>query len=149
MRVVLRADLDNVGKKGDIIDVADGYARNFLIPKGHAIKATAGIENQAKAMRRARDVRDTQEREGAEVIARELVARQIKVSARAGAEGRLFGSVTAIDIAAAIQDQAGIEIDRRRIQIDDSIRSVGVHEVLLRLHADVEFRVTVEVSADS
>ncbi len=146
MRVVLRADLENVGKKGDILDVADGYARNFLIPKGHAIKATAGIENQAAAMRRSRDVRDAQDRERAEAIARELVARQVKVEARSGSEGRLFGSVTAVDIASAIQDQTGLEVDRRRIQIDEPIRSVGLHEVLIRLHADVGFRVTVEVT---
>lgn len=149
MRVVLRADLENVGKKGDILDVADGYARNFLIPKGHAIKATAGIENQAAAMRRSRDVRDAQDRERAEAIARELVARQVKVEARSGSEGRLFGSVTAVDIASAIQDQTGLEVDRRRIQIDEPIRSVGLHEVLIRLHADVGFRVTVEVVAGS
>lgn len=146
MRIVLRADLDNVGKKGDMLDVADGYARNFLIPKGHAIKATRGIENQAKAMRRARDVRDTQEREGAEAIARELVARQISVSGRAGPEGRLFGSVTAADIATAIHDQTGLDVDRRRVHVEEPIRSVGTHEVVVRLHADVEFRVTVEVS---
>jgi large subunit ribosomal protein L9 len=147
VRIVLRADVDNVGKKGDLLEVADGYARNFLIPKGHAIKATPGIESQAKAMRRSRDVRDAQEREGAEAIARDLVARQVKVTARAGTEGRLFGSVTAVDIAGAVKEQTGLDVDRRRIHIEEPIRSVGVHEVLVRLHADVEFRVTVDVTA--
>jgi large subunit ribosomal protein L9 len=146
VKVVLRVDNESLGKKGDILDVADGYARNYLIPRGHAIKATAGIENQAKAMRRSRDVRDAQEREGAEAIARELVARQINVTGRAGSEGRLFGSVTAVDLATAIQEQTGLEVDRRKIHIDEPIRSVGSHEVLVRLHADVEFRVTVEVA---
>lgn len=147
MRVVLRADLDKVGKRGDIIDVADGYARNFLLPKGHAIVATDGVSAQAGAMRRARDLKDAKDRESAEVVARTLVPMVIRITARSGTGGRLFGSVTTADIADAVAEQAKITIDRRRLQLDEPIKSLGTHEVPVKLHSDVEFRVTVEVVA--
>ncbi|HEX7165800.1 MAG TPA: 50S ribosomal protein L9 [Acidimicrobiales bacterium] len=145
MRVVLRADVENVGKKGDILEVADGFARNFLLPKGHAIKATDGIVAQAAAMRRSRDLRDAKDRESAETIARRLVPQVIKVKARAGNEGRLFGSVTAGDVAQAVEEQTGVAIDRRKLRLEEAIRSLGTHEIPVKLHADVEFRITVEV----
>ena len=145
MRVVLRTDVDNLGKRGDIREVADGYARNFLLPKGHAIVASAGVEAQATAMRRARDRKDARDRESAETIARLLVAEVIRIPARAGAEGKLFGSVSAADVVAAVADQTGVELDRRRLRLDDPIRTIGVHEVPAKLHADVEFRVTIDV----
>ena len=145
MKVVLRADVSNVGKKGDIIEVADGFARNYLLPKGHAIKATEGIVTQAQAMRRSRDLRDAKDRESAETIARTLVPQVIRLKARAGAEGRLFGSVTAADVAAAVQEQTHVELDRRKLRLDEPIRSLGTHEVPVKLHSDVEFRITVEV----
>lgn len=145
MRVVLRADVENVGKKGDIVDVADGFGRNFLIPKGRALLATKGVQVQAASMRRSRDVRDAADREAGESIARTLVPAVIRVAARAGADGRLFGSVTTADVAAAVEAQAGIDLDRRKLHLDDPIRSLGMHEVPVKLHADVEFRLTVEV----
>lgn len=147
MRIVLREDLDKLGKKGDVCDVADGYARNFLIPRGHAIAATKGIEKQATAMRRSRDVKDSAAREAAETVARKLVATTVQISARAGAEGKLFGSVTTTDIAEAVQAQAGIDLDRRKLHLDEPIRSVGTHEMPIRLHSDVEFTLTIEVTA--
>src|SRR3954454_5789116 len=97
MQVVLRADVANVGKKGDIIEVADGHARNFLLPRGLAMKATPGVQQQGPAMRRSRDVKAARDREAAEVVARRLVPMVIRVPARAGTEGRLFGSVTSAD----------------------------------------------------
>jgi large subunit ribosomal protein L9 len=145
MRVVLRADVSNVGKKGDILDVADGFARNFLLPKGHAIKANGGIVTQAQAMRRSRDLKDAKDRESAETIARTLVPQVIRFKARAGQEGRLFGSVTAAEIAAAVQEQTGVAIDRRKLRLDEPIRSLGSHEIPVKLHSDVEFRITLEV----
>jgi len=146
MRVVLRTDLDNLGKRGDIREVADGYARNYLLPKGHAIVATKGVEAQAEAMRRARDLRDARDREAAELVARTLVPQVIRIPARAGADGRLFGSVTAADVVDAVSQQAGVELDRRRLRLEDPIKSLGTHEVPVKLHSDVEFRVTVEVT---
>lgn len=146
MRIVLRADLDNVGKRGDIIEVADGYARNFLLPKGHAIKATDGVVGQATAMRRSRDLKDAKDREAGETIARKLVPMVIRLSARAGGEGKLFGSITTQDIVTAVAEQAGVELDRRKVHLDEPIRTVGTHEVPVRLHADVQFRITLEVT---
>jgi large subunit ribosomal protein L9 len=147
MRVVLRTDVDNVGLKGDIVDVADGFGRNYLIPKGQALLATKGVQAQAASMRRSRDVRDAADREASETVARTLVPAVISITARAGADGRLFGSVTTADIAEAVQAQTRIELDRRKLHLDDPIRSLGVHEVPVKLHADVEFRLTVEVTA--
>ncbi len=146
MRIVLRADVDNVGKKGDIIDVADGFARNYLLPKGHAIRATTGIVGQATAMRRSRDLKDAKDREAGETIARKLVPMVIKVTARAGGEGKLFGSITSQDVVTAVAEQAGVELDRRKVHLDDPIRTVGTHEVPVKLHSDVQFRITVEVT---
>jgi large subunit ribosomal protein L9 len=145
MRIVLRTDIDKVGKRGDIIDVADGYARNYLLPKGHAIKATNGVTAQAGAMRRSRDLRDAKDRESAEVVARTLVPMVIRIPARSGPGGKLFGSVTAGDVVEAVAAQAKVTLDRRRLQLDEPIKSLGTHEVPVKLHADVEFRVTVEV----
>jgi large subunit ribosomal protein L9 len=145
MRVVLRTDIDNVGKRGDIIDVADGYARNYLLPKGHAIVASNGVTSQAGAMRRARDLKDAKDRESAEVVARKLVPMVIRIPARSGPGGKLFGSVTSADVVDAVADQAKVNLDRRRLHLDDPIKSLGTHEVPVKLHADVEFRVTVEV----
>jgi large subunit ribosomal protein L9 len=145
MRVVLRSDMNNLGKRGDILEVADGYARNYLLPKGHAIPATPGVESQALAMRRSRDLRDARDRESAETVARKLVPQVIRMTARAGAEGKLFGSVTSSDVVQAVAEQTGVELDRRRLQLDEPIKSLGTHEVPVKLHADVEFRVTVDV----
>ena len=147
MKVVMRSDLAQVGKKGDIIDVADGYARNFLVPKGLAFPATPGVEAQATAMRRGRDLRDASDRAAAETVAKALVPRIITIPARAGAEGKLFGSITTTEIAAAVAAQTDIEIDRRKLHLDDPIRTVGTHRVPAKLHHDVEFPITVEVVA--
>jgi large subunit ribosomal protein L9 len=144
-RILLRSDVTGVGKRGDILEVADGYARNFLLPKGHAILASAGVEAQATAMRRARDLRDARDRESAQTIARTLVPQVVHIPAKAGAEGKLFGSVTSSDVVDAVAAQTGVELDRRRLQLDEPIKSLGTHEVPVKLHADVEFRITVEV----
>jgi large subunit ribosomal protein L9 len=148
MKVLLRADVAEVGKKGDIVDVADGYARNYLVPKGLALKASPGVAKQATAMRRSRDIKDARDRGAAEEIAKLLVARTITVPARAGAEGRLFGSITTTDIVTAVHDQAGVDLDRRKLALDEPIKSVGVHQVPVKLHVDVEFPITVEVVAE-
>ncbi len=145
MKVVLRADVNGLGKKGDILDVADGYARNFLVPKDLAFRASDGVVTQAQAMRRARDVRDAKDREAAESVARTLVPAVITVKAKAGTEGRLFGSVTVADIVSAVQAQTGVELDRRQLHLGEPIKTLGTHSVPAKLHADVEFPVTVEV----
>jgi large subunit ribosomal protein L9 len=147
MKVILRSDVDGVGKRGDIVDVADGYARNFLVPRGMAMKAHAGAVAQAASMRRSRDVKDAADRAAAEEIATKLVPTRISVTARAGAEGRLLGSNTAADVVDAVAAQTGIELDRRTLRLDEPIKSLGEHLVPVRLHTDVEFPVTVDVVA--
>ena len=147
VKVILRQDIANVGKRGDICEVSSGYARNYLFPKQLAIVATDGAVAQAAAMRRARDVRDAQDRSAAEDVARRLVPTVITVPAKAGPEGRLFGSVTAADVVDAVTDQTGIELDRRKVLLAEPIKSLGTHSVGVRLHTDVEFPVTVEVVA--
>lgn len=147
MQVVLRSDVRDLGKRGDVIEVADGYARNYLVPRGLAMKASKGSADQAVVMRRSRDIRDARERGAAEEIARRLVPQVINLEARAGGEGKLFGSVTTTDVAEAVLAQTGIELDRRKLHLDEPIREVGTHRVTVRLHTDVEFPVTVEVAA--
>lgn len=146
MKVILRSDIDGVGKKGDIVDVAAGHARNYLIPRGLALKSSKGAETQAVSMRRSRDLRDSADREAAQTVATRLVPQTIKLTARAGGEGKLFGSITTQDIAAAVQEQAGVELDRRKLHLDEPIRELGTHHVTVRLHADVEFPVTLEIT---
>jgi large subunit ribosomal protein L9 len=145
VKVVLRADVSRLGNKGDVLDVSDGYARNYLVPRGLALAASPGVVAQAAAMRRSRDVRDARERASAEEVARALVPQVVHIAARAGGGGRLFGSVTTSDVADAVREQTGIELDRRRLHLDEPIREVGTHRVTARLHAEVEFPVTVEV----
>ena len=144
MKVILRSDLKGLGKRGDIVEVAEGHARNFLLPQGHAIPASEGAVAQATAMRRARDLRDAQDRESAQAVASKLVSTTITIKVKAGAEGRLFGSVTAADVAAAIHDQANIDLDRRKLTVDH-IKTTGTHQVHAKLHSDVEFPITLEV----
>ena len=147
MKLVLRSDVDQVGKKGDIIDVSDGYGRNYLVPKGLAFPATEGIEAQATAMRRNRDVRDASDRAAAQEVASRLVPKVVTITARAGTEGKLFGSVTTTEIADAVATQTGVEVDRRQLHLTEPIKTLGTHLVPAKLHAEVEFPITVEVVA--
>jgi large subunit ribosomal protein L9 len=146
MRVILRSDLDGLGKRGDIVDVADGHARNFLFPKGHAIAASDGAVEQAGRMRQARDQRDSSARDAATQIASALVPKVITVTSKAGPEGKLFGSVTAADVVAAVREQTDIELDRRQLEVD-VIKTTGQHTVTASLHSDVSFPITIDVVA--
>ena len=148
MRVILRDTVEGLGRKGDICVVADGYARNFLMPRGLAIKATEGSATQAEAMRRAEALRRAADRADAETIASALAPMVITIKAKAGEGGRLFGSVSAADIADAIGEQAGAVIDRRTLALDSPLKELGRHEITIRLHSDVEATVAVEVVAD-
>ena len=146
MKIVLRADVETLGNKGDLVDVAPGYARNYLVPKGLAMVATEGAMRQAESMRRSRQVRDKREKEGAEATARQLAAKRVEIKARAGEGGRLFGSVTTTDIAEAVEAQTGVHIDRRKLSLEP-IKSLGTHEVSVRLHSEVEVPLTIEIVA--
>ena len=147
MKIILRADVDSLGTKGDMLDVADGYARNFLFPRGLALAATKGAIAQAESMREARRRKDETDQHAAEELRDRLASTPVRVPAQAGADGRLFGSVTAADVADAVVEQLGIELDRRRLHLDEPIRALGVHDVTLRLHTEVEAHVSVEVVA--
>jgi len=145
MQVILRNDLDGLGKRGDIVDVAAGHARNYLFPQGLALKATDGAIHQAGRMRRARDLRDASDRGAATTVASTLVPKIITVTAKAGAEGKLFGSVTTADIVEAVREQTGIELDRKVVHLDDQIKTTGQHTATAALHSDVSFPITIEV----
>ena len=145
MRVLLRSDISGVGKKGDIVEVARGFAANYLFPTGRALVAKGGVEAQAASMRKSRALRDAQDKEAAQSVAAVLSAATITVTARAAAEGRLFGSVTVADLAEAVQAQTGAVLDRRQIRLAEPIKSVGTHVVPVALHTEVDAELTVEV----
>lgn len=145
MDLILRNDVPGVGQRGDLVSVADGYARNYLLPKSLAFKATPGAHAQAEAMRRKREVADSAARSAAEQVASTIVGRTITVTAKTASGERLFGSVSAAEIAAAVNEQTGLEIDPHLLHIDEPIRSTGAHEVHAKLHADVEFPVMIDV----
>ncbi len=147
MKVLLRSDIDGVGKRGDIIDVSGGFARNHLLPAGKAIVATPGLENQAASMRRARDLRDARDRESSETVARALVGTTITLSARATGD-RLFGSVSAADIVREVGTQTGAVIDRKDLVLQEPIKTVGEHSVRVELIGGVVFELTVDVVAE-
>lgn len=149
MRVVLHESIEGLGNRGDLVEVADGYARNSLIPKGLAQQASAGVESQADAMKRAWQLRNAKDRDAAEEVAKLLVSTPIEIAARAGAEGKLFGSVTSSDIVEAVNAKAGVELDRRMVNLDESIRALGSYNVMVKPHPEVEFPVTVTVVEES
>jgi large subunit ribosomal protein L9 len=147
MKVLLRSDIDGVGKRGDIIDVAGGFARNHLLPAGKATVASPGVEQQAAAMRRSRDLRDARDHESSETVARALVGNAITVSARAAGD-RLFGSVSAADIVRRVEEQTGAVIDRKDLLLPEPIKELGEHSVRVELVGDVVFELTVVVAAE-
>jgi large subunit ribosomal protein L9 len=147
VELILRSDVSGLGQRGDIVDVADGYGRNFLLPRGLAIKVTAGARAQAASMAKSRAVQDAVEREAAEGVATQLAGRTITIAMRAGDEGKLFGSVTAADVVDAVAAQAAIEIDRHDVALETSIKEVGTHEVVVRPHPEVQIPLIVEVTA--
>ena len=146
VRVILRADVAKLGTKGDVVEVKPGFARNYLVPHGLAMEASEGAVKQAESMKKAREASYARARGDAENMARQLVATRIRMKAQAGEGGRLFGSITASDVAEAIQAQTALVVDRRRISLDEPIKSTGLHEVLVKPHPEVEFRVSVEVA---
>ena len=147
MKIILSADISALGRKGDLVNVADGYARNYLLPKGLAMAATRGSLKQAELMQKARAEAEERAKEAAAAKVQHLAASPVYISARAGEEGRLFGSVTNSDVARAIQDQLEEDIDRRDVRLEDPIRSLGTHQVEVKLHEEVNALVTVEVIA--
>lgn len=147
MKVVMRSDVDNVGNKGDIVDVADGYGRNFLVRKGLAIPATDGAVQQAEAMRRNRAAKDAKAKATAEELGAKLTAARVSIAVKAGEGGKLFGSVSNADVAAVLTTNAGTTIDRKAVVLPDHIKELGAFEVPVKLHPEVTVTVGVDVVA--
>lgn len=145
MQVILTQAVDDLGEKGDVVTVADGYARNYLVPKKLAVKASEGALKQAEGMRIAREEAERRSLEAAQELAESLAGTRVVVAARAGDSGNLFGSIGASDVAAAIVKFTGIEIDRKIVDITDPIKEIGLHEVTLKPHHDVSVAVTLDV----
>jgi large subunit ribosomal protein L9 len=147
MKVLLRDDVAGVGRRGDIVKVAGGFARNFLLPEGRAIVATEGVAGQAEQMRKGRDLREAQDRSAAESQAKILAGAVIPLSARAGGGGRLFGSIGPSDVVEAIKEAKGVEIDRKHVMLPEHIKETGSFDVTVELFDGVATIVTLEVTA--
>jgi large subunit ribosomal protein L9 len=147
MKLILTREVAGLGLAGDIVEVADGYGRNFLVPRGAAINWTKGAEKQITHIKRARDAREIRDLGHAREIKAELEALNVALDARAGEGGRLFGSITAADVAAAVKSAGGPLLDRKRIQLPGHIKTTGVHEVTIELHPDVVASVPITVNA--
>jgi len=147
MKVLLRSDVKGVGRRGDIVDVRKGYFRNFLLPNGVALEANDAMAEQAASMRKARDLRDAADRSAAETQRDAIEKATIVVAARAGANGRLFGSVNEADIVNAIRTATNVSLDRHAIKLDEHLKDVGVASVQAVLFHDVVATFNVEVVA--
>jgi large subunit ribosomal protein L9 len=148
MKVLLVQDVQHLGKAGEIKDVAGGFGRNYLIPKGFAVFATSGQIKQAEQRMAADRKRADAARKDAEAVAARLNGKSISFTVKVGEQGRLYGSVTSGDIAEQIEQQLKVEIDRRKIELDEPIKTVGTHEVTIRLVAGVEPVVNVVVAGE-
>jgi large subunit ribosomal protein L9 len=147
MKLILTREVAGLGLAGDIVEVADGYGRNFLVPRGAAIAWTKGAEKQIVQIKRARDAREIRDLGHAREIKSDLEKLSVSLQARAGKDGRLFGSVTTADIATAVKNAGGPLIDKKRIQLPGHIKTTGSHVVTVDLHPDVVASVPVNVTA--
>jgi large subunit ribosomal protein L9 len=145
MKLILTNEVTGLGEPGDVVEVKSGYGRNYLIPRGLAMRWTRGAEKQIDLIRRARSARAIRSQDDARAAAGNLAKLPVQIRVRAGAQGRLFGSVSASDIADAVRAAGGPELDRRRIEIATPIRTVGRHQVTVRLHPEVTATLDVDV----
>ena len=145
MKIILTQDVDNLGGPGDIVEVKDGYGRNYLVPRGQAIRWTRGAEKQIDQIKRARSAREIRGREHADEVRTQLEALTVNVQAKSGDSGRLFGSVTSSDITAALQAAGGPLVEKRAIELDGHIKALGDYPVRVSLHPDVVATVTLHV----
>ena len=145
MKLILTSDVDQLGKRGDVVDVADGYARNYLLPRSHAVKATPGALEQAEAVREARIEAERKAKEEAENIATQLVGSRVVIAAQAGDEGQLYGSVGVPDVVEGIKRFTGIELTKDQVELEQPIKAIGLHEIRIKAHQDVEFPLTLDV----
>jgi len=150
MKLILTQEVTGLGGAGDIVEVKDGYGRNFLVPRGLAINWTRGGEKQVAQIRRGREVREIRDLGQAQDVASQLAALKVTLPTRAGQGGRLFGSVTASDVVDAVKRAGGPSLDRRRVELPAAhIKTIGTHTVSVRLHTDVVAKLDIEVTAES
>ncbi|MGK5546457.1 50S ribosomal protein L9 [Streptomyces sp. URMC 127] len=147
MKIILTHEVSGLGTAGDVVDVKDGYARNYLVPRGFAIRWTKGGEQDVAQIRRARKIREIATIEQANEVKGQLEGLKVRLATRSGEAGRLFGSVTQADIAAAIKAAGGPDVDKRRVEVGSPIKTLGAHQVSVRLHADVVAKLGIEVVA--
>lgn len=145
MKLILISDVSELGKRGDVVDVSDGFARNFLLPKKKAVKANPGALQQAESIREARIVAEQKAKEAAETIAAQLVGTRVVLAAQAGDEGQLYGSVSTADVVEGIRRFAGVDLEKKHVIITTPIKAIGLHEVQIDLHPEVQFPVTLDV----
>jgi large subunit ribosomal protein L9 len=145
MKIILTQEVSGLGGPGDVVEVAGGYGRNYLVPRGLAMRWTRGAEKQVDLIRRARSAREIRGLDDAKDVAGRLASLQVRLQTRAGSGGRLFGSVSPADIAAAVKAAGGPELDRRRIEIRNPIKTIGAHQVSVRLHPEVTATLDIEV----
>lgn len=147
MKIILKQEVTGLGAAGDVVEVRDGYARNYLVPRGFAIRWTKGGEKDVEQIRRARKLHEIATIEQANEVRGQLEGTDVRLAVRAGDQGRLFGSVTPADIAKAIQECGGPSVDKRRIELGSPIKTLGSHQISVRLHPEVSAKVDIEVGA--
>jgi large subunit ribosomal protein L9 len=145
MKLILTQEVSGLGAPGDVVDVAGGYGRNYLVPRGLAMRWSRGAEKQIDLIKRARSAREIRSVEDAKAAAERLGGLRVRMQTRAGSGGRLFGSISTADIAAAVKNAGGPDLDRRKIEIGNPIKTVGAHKVAVRLHPEVSATLEVEV----
>jgi large subunit ribosomal protein L9 len=147
MKLILTQEVSGLGSPGDVVEVAGGYGRNYLVPRGFAMRWSRGAEKQIELIKRARTAREIRSAEDARTAAAKLAGMRVKLQTRAGSGGRLFGSGSTSDIAAAVKNAGGPELDRRKIEIGNPIKTIGAHQVSVRLHPEVSATLEVEIVA--
>ena len=145
MKLILTQEVSGLGAPGDVVEVAAGYGRNYLVPRGFAMRWSRGAEKQIDLIKRARVAREIRSVEDAKIAAEQLGRIKVTLSTRAGSGGRLFGSVSTSDIVDAVRQAGGPELDRRKIEVGNPIKTVGSHQVAVRLHPEVSATLDVEV----
>lgn len=147
MKLILTSPVDKLGIPGDVVEVKDGYGRNFLLPQGHAIAWTRGAEKQIEGIKRARDAREIRGLEHAQEVRAQIEALTVELPVHAGDNGKLFGSVTPADVAQAVKKAGGPAVDKRSIEIGKPIKTVGTHTVGIKLHEAVTAHIALQVVA--
>ncbi len=145
MRLILTSDVTDLGQRGDVVDVAEGYARNFLLPRQKAVKANEGALAHAETVREARVESERKARDQAEALATQLVGTRVVLAAQAGDEGKLYGSISVQDVIEGIRRFTGLELDRSTVVLDTPIKAIGLHEIQIKLHPEIEFPLTLDV----